>query len=80
MFRKYGTPRASILLAPLTILVALNTGAAFHANADTPLSLPPAVYASSGSGATSLAAADLNDDGKPDLVVSNTDSSNVAVL
>ena len=76
MSRKYGTSHTSVLLTSLSVLIALNAGSAVHANADTPLFLPAAVYGSGGSVPTSLAVADLNGDGNSDLVTSNTGSTN----
>ena len=80
MSRKYGTSHGSVLRTPLAVLIALTAGPAVHANAETPLFLPAMVYASGGSVSTSLAVADLNGDSHPDLVISNTGSTNVSVL
>src|SRR6266404_4358263 len=40
-------------------------------NADTPLFLPAVTYASGGELATGISVADVNGDGKPDLLVDN---------
>jgi len=46
----------------------------------TPLFLYPVSYASGGNAPVSAAVADVNGDGKPDLVVANGNSKNVGVL
>jgi FG-GAP-like repeat len=74
------SPYTTVLRAHLMVLIAVGAGAASHATADTPLFLSPVVYESGGSVATSVAVADLNGDGKPDLVTSNRGSTSIGVL
>lgn len=46
----------------------------------SPLFLPAVTYASGGGAPSSVAVADMNGDGKPDLVVANTSSNTVGIL
>ena len=46
----------------------------------SPLFLPASTYPSGGGSPSSVAVADMNGDGKPDMVVANIDSSTVSIL
>lgn len=61
------------VVAVFSFVLALATPAAI---ASTPLFLPAVIYDSGGQGATSVVVADVNGDGKPDLLVADYCSSN----
>src|SRR5258708_37376460 len=65
------------VVAVFILVVGLGTPDAI---ASTPLFLPAVTYGSGGSYPVSVAVADVNDDGKPDLLVANSQSSTVSVL
>src|SRR5258708_448766 len=65
------------VVAVFILVVGLGTPGAI---ASTPLFLPAVTYGSGGSYPVSVAVADVNDDGKPDLLVANSQSSTVSVL
>jgi hypothetical protein len=67
-----------VLLA-VFCLAATPTSRQRALSSNTPLFLPAVPYSSGGSGAHSTAAADLNGDGKVDLVVANYNSATVGV-
>lgn len=80
-----GGPQASTIVdvngdGKPDILVADGAGAGVLLGNGDGTFQPEVTYTSGGATPTSIAAADLNDDGKQDLVVMNFDSGNVGVL
>src|SRR5438034_2140584 len=61
-------------------LVALLAGAALPSSAQTPASFNPAVSFPTGALPITVGIADVNGDGKPDLVTVNTGANTVSVL
>lgn len=67
-------------VSKLYALAHLKQSTVYASASDTSLFLPPVTISSGGREAVSVAVADLNGDGKPDLVVANQGTNTVAVL
>jgi hypothetical protein len=69
-----------LLIASLPILVANVSSAQHTVASDPPAFLLPVTYSSGGERPASVVVADVNGDGKPDVIVANEFSNSVGVL
>jgi hypothetical protein len=77
--RAHYSRRLSVFASVVAVFILVVSLGAPAAIASVPLFLPAVIYDSGGEGATSAVVADVNGDGKPDLLVANFDGS-VGVL
>jgi FG-GAP-like repeat len=73
-------PRITVPFLIAAVLLTASTSQLRATSSNAPLFLPVVLYDSGGRYALSVAVADLNADGKPDIVVANWGSGTVGVL